>query len=507
MRRRICIAVFALLLMSLLVLPAVASASIEAPDLVASISGDGDVSAGNPQLSGRFGVSWQNVGNAAATGTTTVTVNLPASMTTEGAMFEATCSPVSFEHGSNCESTSQAISPDHHTLTFTFHGTTPAGTGRPLTVLYKPGITFAALPSGTITASVSNSADVNPANNHACREIDTPSGVQSDAPQGCWVGSYGHEGYDLAGWDGTSDVSDLSSDTFYGPSLSVLQGSRWVWASSTEDPRALESPDQSTRDAATYYDSNEIKLRLSFARAYTGNLHLYAVDWDSLGRRETITVGGHTASLSSDFSQGAWVTLPISVAAGGSVPIVVLRTAGANAVLSGVFLGDAGGLPTIGSKGASAQQGSWVGAYGSAGYDLGAWSGSSDLMSTPNATVSLAQGSRWTWSSSTSDLRALQSPDKSTREAATYYDPNQLRLTLTFHTAYTGSLHLYALDWDSAARRELISVGGQTAALAEDFSQGAWVTFPISAAAGETVPIVVDHTAGANAVLSGVFLG
>jgi hypothetical protein len=33
------------------------------------------------------------------------------------------------------------------------------------------------------------------------------------------------------------------------------------------------------------------------------------------------------------------------------------------------------------------------------------------------------------------------------------------------------------------------------------------VTFPISVAAGETVPIVVDRTAGANAVLSGIFLG
>jgi hypothetical protein len=32
------------------------------------------------------------------------------------------------------------------------------------------------------------------------------------------------------------------------------------------------------------------------------------------------------------------------------------------------------------------------------------------------------------------------------------------------------------------------------------------VSFPISVNAGETVPIVVDHTAGFNAVLSGIFL-
>jgi hypothetical protein len=319
-------------------------------------------------------------------------------------------------------------------------------------------------------------------------------------PQGSWVGTYGHGGYDLAGWDGSSDVSDLP-----GTSLSLTRGARWVWASSTSDVRALQSPDGLTRDAATYYSPTEVKLGLTFTHAYTGDLHLYAVDWDARGRRETISVGGQTVALSSDFSGGAWVSFPISVAAGETVSIVVTRTAGVNAVLSGVFLGDAGAPPALESP--SAPQGSWVGAYGSAGYDLGAWDGSSDLTSLPSAAVSLVQGSRWVWASSTSDVRALESPSGLTREAATYYSATQLRLTLTFTSAYTGNLHLYALDWDKRGRRELISVGGQTADLSSDFSQGAWVTFPISVAAGGTVSIVVDRTAGVNAVLSGIFLG
>ena len=104
-------------------------------------------------------------------------------------------------------------------------------------------------------------------------------------------------------------------------------------------------------------------------------------------------------------------------------------------------------------------------------------------------------------------MRALASPEKSTREAATYYDPNQIRLSLKFNTAYSGNLELYALDWDSTARRELISVDAQTADLSSSFNQGAWVSFPISVAAGETVSIAVDRTAGSNAVLSGIFLG
>jgi WD40 repeat protein len=327
-----------------------------------------------------------------------------------------------------------------------------------------------------------------------------PAIASTSAPQGAWTGALGSAGYDLAAWDGSTDVSDIP-----GASLSVAQGSRYVWAPNTSDVRALQSTDGLTREAATYFDSNQLRLALKFNSAYTGNLRLYAVDWDSTARRELISVNGQTAALSGNFSQGAWVTFPISVAAGETVRIVVDRTAGANAVLSGVFLGDAGAPPSIAST--SAPQGSWVGAYGSAGYDLGAWNGESDLTSIPSASVSLTQGSRYVWAPSSSDVRALESPSGLTREAATYFDSNQLRLALKFNSAYTGNLRLYAVDWDSTARRELVSVNGQTAALSGNFNQGAWVTFPISVAAGETVPIVVDHTAGANAVLSGIFLG
>jgi hypothetical protein len=154
-----------------------------------------------------------------------------------------------------------------------------------------------------------------------------------------WVGALGSEGYDLAGWDGSSDVANMP-----GVSLGLTQGSRYVWAPATSDVRVLESPNGSTREAATYFSPSAVKLGLTFAHAYTGSLHLYALDWDHQGRRETISVGGQTAVLGSDFSQGAWVTFPVSVAAGATVSIVVDRTAGPNAVLSGV-LGDAPPLP------------------------------------------------------------------------------------------------------------------------------------------------------------------
>jgi hypothetical protein len=123
-----------------------------------------------------------------------------------------------------------------------------------------------------------------------------------------------------------------------GVSVSLAQGARYVWAANTTDPRALENAAGTSRTAATYYDPNQIVVQLSFSSAYSGNLELYALDWDSDGRRETITVGGQTANLSSDFSQGAWVTVPISQAANSTLTITVANTAGPNAVLSGILL-------------------------------------------------------------------------------------------------------------------------------------------------------------------------
>jgi hypothetical protein len=120
--------------------------------------------------------------------------------------------------------------------------------------------------------------------------------------------------------------------------LSLLEGARDRWSPATADARALQSPNKSTRVAATYFDAQQIRAKLSFSKAFTGNIELYALDWDKRGRRETITVNNQTALLSSDFSAGAWVAFPVSVGAGGSASVTVDQSAGVNAVLSGIFL-------------------------------------------------------------------------------------------------------------------------------------------------------------------------
>ncbi len=185
-------------------------------------------------------------------------------------------------------------------------------------------------------------------------------------PQGSWVSKLGSAGYLLDGWDGSQDASDMP-----GVTATLEKGSRYVWAQSTTDVRALQGPEGTTRTASTYYDPNQIQVKLSFpTTAYNGSLHLYAVDWDSTARRESITVndgtGPRTVPLSSEFNKGAWVTLPVDVAAGGSVTITVNREAGPNAVLSGIFLGGAGTPPST-TSGEELSQGGWVGSYGARG--------------------------------------------------------------------------------------------------------------------------------------------
>ena len=92
--------------------------------------------------------------------------------------------------------------------------------------------------------------------------------------------------------------------------ITLDQGTRAVQAATTTDARALSDPTGTSRTAADYTDPNQVQVKLTFSQAYTGNIHLYSVDWDTTTRRELITVNGQTAQLSSDFSQGALGELP-----------------------------------------------------------------------------------------------------------------------------------------------------------------------------------------------------
>jgi hypothetical protein len=217
-------------------------------------------------------------------------------------------------------------------------------------------------------------------------------------------------------------------------------------------------------------------------------------------------------NLNGSFNAGAWLHFPLDVAAGDVVSIRADKSGGANASLSGLFLGGPGTPPAPPPPAWSqAPQGDWVGTFGHDGYALLGWNSGGDLVSLPGTTLVLDQGSRYRWSASTTSIRALESPTQAERRATQWVHSGSLRFHLTFTEAYDGRLHLYALDWDSSSRRENVSVtdseGTQVVALNGSFNGGAWLDFPVSVAAGGTVSVRIDKTGGANATLSGLFLG
>jgi len=174
--------------------------------------------------------------------------------------------------------------------------------------------------------------------------------VKSDTTrQGNWQTAYGADGYSLAA--ATQSV----------PSYAVLTPQNqaiWTWATGTSDPRALQTGTGAI--AAAWYNTPS----LSFDLALSGGTHqvaLYALDWDSKGRAETITITDVTTGILLDteavssFSSGVYLVWSIS----GHVLITVAGTSGPNAVVSGVFFGV--GSSAVSSSGSGGNTGSLAG--------------------------------------------------------------------------------------------------------------------------------------------------
>jgi hypothetical protein len=152
--------------------------------------------------------------------------------------------------------------------------------------------------------------------------------------QGNWSSAYGADGYSLA-----ASTQNLPGYTSFSQPNALL----YTWAKNPSDVRALSVPGGGTI-AATWYNNTSLTLNISFNDGNTHLVALYAMDYDSLGRAETIqVVDPSTATVLnsqvlSNFSNGVYLLWNIS----GQVQIVVTPSAGPNAVISGVFFGNGG---------------------------------------------------------------------------------------------------------------------------------------------------------------------
>ena len=338
----------------------------------------------------------------------------------------------------------------------------------------------------------------------------TASFVKADTTtRGNWTGSYGADGYSII-----NDATNLPSYAQVTPS----GGANFTWAASTADSRALlTAPSSSSRIASCYYAPGGVGASFSFDVNLTdGKTHavgLYFLDWDSGGRAQTVQIADASsgAVLStqsvSNFSNGTYLVWNLS----GHVKITVTCTAGLNAVVSGLFFGNAPASHSATAsfvKSDTTTSGNWGGAYGSDGY--GIFDGPAALPS--YAQLSATGANSFVWQSPSTDPRTLQTaPGSSTRIASCYYTSGAAGSSFTLNLNLTdGNVHqvaLYLLDFDNRTRAEIVQItDAATGAVlstqnASNFYSGNYLVWNLSG----NVKITLTCTGYVNAVASGIF--
>ena len=160
--------------------------------------------------------------------------------------------------------------------------------------------------------------------------------------------------------------------------------------------------------------------------------------------------------------------------------------------------------PRVSSSRTRRRKGSWIGTYGAQGYDI--VSGPSSLPA--NDTVTPSGQSTYTWTTTSSDPRALQVPGSSNRVAAVWYSATSFTVDVNLADGQTHDLELYFDDWDNKGRGEQVQISDAGTGTVLDtetissFTSGVYLDWKVS---GNLV-ITITRQAGVNAVLNGLFL-
>ena len=317
------------------------------------------------------------------------------------------------------------------------------------------------------------------------------------ATKGSWRAAYGSEGFLLAA-DGVQQPA-------YGQ-VALTGQSQYTWATSTTDARALQkSANASDRVAATWYSDTAFTIDVNLAPGTPHQVALYTIDYDSLNRGERFDVidpatGAVLDSRSvSNFSGGQYLVWTLT----GHVQIRVTTVSGMNSVVSGVFFG----APSVSAqfvKLDTTTKGTWRGVYGSEGFLLAA-----DGTQQPSyGQATLAGQSPFTWSASTTDVRALQKSASTTdRIAATWFSDTAFTIDLNLGAGVSHQVALYTVDYDSLNRAERFDVIDPATGTVLDsrtvssFTGGQYVVWTVTG----HVQIRATTVGGKNTVVSGVF--
>jgi hypothetical protein len=148
--------------------------------------------------------------------------------------------------------------------------------------------------------------------------------------QGNWKGLYGTQAYTVVG--------DTASWPAWATVMPAGQG-QYQFAASTSDVRGLQQANGSSRVAYVWYaDSWNLDVNITDGNAH--QLALYLVDWDTTTRaqrmeiRDAVTGTLLDVQNASSYNGGQYWNWRVT----GHVTITLIKTAGWNAVVSGVFL-------------------------------------------------------------------------------------------------------------------------------------------------------------------------
>lgn len=148
---------------------------------------------------------------------------------------------------------------------------------------------------------------------------------------GTWKGNYGAEG------------SYIATDSAILPGYAQVSTTAptWTWLESTTDTRCLQRASGADRLAATWYSATSMNFGLRFTDNQTHRVAFYFLDWDRLGRAQTVEVidASSGAVLDTrqvtDFGSGKYLVWDLK----GNVTVRVTRNAGSNALVTGMFFG------------------------------------------------------------------------------------------------------------------------------------------------------------------------
>ena len=188
----------------------------------------------------------------------------------------------------------------------------------------------------SVTFAPTDTTDFNPVTATVTISVTAPSGPsatflkEDTTTEGNWINTYG-----IAGLRGHRQRHQPSLLRHRHPQRPIT----YTWASSTTDPRALQDAGGSGRIAAAWYSSTSFTVDVNMTDGNTHDLELYFLDWDNTGRSETVKISNasngtvlSTQTVSS-FHSGVYLDYAVS----GNILITITKTAGANAVLNGLF--------------------------------------------------------------------------------------------------------------------------------------------------------------------------